>query len=847
MIGKCHLEWNRTCSVGMRSFCSEVTKFMTLCLPQGRSKKSTMSQVFRENEPFLVPANGSCKPYALHGSVVQVPVGHYSKEQQYMYVNKRPCSSRQLEDFINELFLEACRFGCMNRVSIEQKYPSFLLNIAAPTVSYEFVHKNGRNYVEFQDISKTTALVEAVLSEAWSSLFVEEPSGVLLPNSMGTKHFTSAKSSKKSTNQPASSSGLGKPLFGPSDRGQICGEGNSRKDPYRGCEIYLSPTLGSSTRTLAYAMGIEYEQCSRAASGKKRKSENFKHPSRSSTGFNGDCDGKSVSPSGFLAMHRTDQDQNAFRSSHLQRHDLLGTYERRKTTVMGTSTGEKRPFCLSSNWNPTQNFDVPRERMDSTELQFKAYTPDYLSESEKESAARANRIYSAEDDGFILEKFTTESTTPSSFLSSLMEGGKRLNSEKIPNSSYAQFQNSHGEPSTEVGHVDSEGFIPENLSRLGQNFEISDDSRGLCSPQVSLKGQEIHPEIDPIKEAFEYEKEKKLMMPRSHGRSSQEDALSSDVCDPTQRPAISSCLRRAESAPPFVKQNTKGFHSNPWSSLKSIGLKNGWPLSLITTEMLKKSRKTSRGVQSMLTKENDGGHRSSPDISKTATKVSVDSKDDKCISTTATYCSTSSLKTSQREFSFQTPAWGDQQQELPPRVHLASPQHHSSSAKAKGRRKHRVTWGDGFRSPSSGQESKILESHLNDIPAFCIGPSIDPVRSVASLQDISSLQMLVPSAITRAVFDESAILSQFEKKFVLLTSGDVVMAMDQHAADERCRLESLQEQLTSDQVRCKILESQALEKPLGLKLSMLEQKVDHVSSILILFRLATSKLLQLSS
>jgi DNA mismatch repair protein MLH3 len=54
-----------------------------------------------------------------------------------------------------------------------------------------------------------------------------------------------------------------------------------------------------------------------------------------------------------------------------------------------------------------------------------------------------------------------------------------------------------------------------------------------------------------------------------------------------------------------------------------------------------------------------------------------------------------------------------------------------------------------------------------------------------------SCSVLVPECIDKNCFEEARVLLQLDKKFIPVISGEVLLLVDQHAADERIRLEEL--------------------------------------------------------
>ncbi|KAF2917424.1 DNA mismatch repair protein MLH3 [Oryza sativa Japonica Group] len=64
-----------------------------------------------------------------------------------------------------------------------------------------------------------------------------------------------------------------------------------------------------------------------------------------------------------------------------------------------------------------------------------------------------------------------------------------------------------------------------------------------------------------------------------------------------------------------------------------------------------------------------------------------------------------------------------------------------------------------------------------------------------------SCSVLVPECIDKNCFEEARVLLQLDKKFIPVISGEVLLLVDQHAADERIRLEELRRKVLSDDGR----------------------------------------------
>lgn len=77
----------------------------------------------------------------------------------------------------------------------------------------------------------------------------------------------------------------------------------------------------------------------------------------------------------------------------------------------------------------------------------------------------------------------------------------------------------------------------------------------------------------------------------------------------------------------------------------------------------------------------------------------------------------------------------------------------------------------------------------------------DDVLSISSGPLNLSCSSLVPECIDKNCFEEARVLLQLDKKFIPVISGKLLLLVDQHAADERIRLEELRSKVLSDEDR----------------------------------------------
>uniref|UniRef100_A0A0D9XGH5 MutL C-terminal dimerisation domain-containing protein n=1 Tax=Leersia perrieri TaxID=77586 RepID=A0A0D9XGH5_9ORYZ len=79
--------------------------------------------------------------------------------------------------------------------------------------------------------------------------------------------------------------------------------------------------------------------------------------------------------------------------------------------------------------------------------------------------------------------------------------------------------------------------------------------------------------------------------------------------------------------------------------------------------------------------------------------------------------------------------------------------------------------------------------------------SCDDVLSISSGPLHLSCSVLVPEYVDKNCFEEARVLMQLDKKFIPVISEEVLLLVDQHAADERIRLEELRRKVLSDDGR----------------------------------------------
>ncbi|VAI20910.1 unnamed protein product [Triticum turgidum subsp. durum] len=94
----------------------------------------------------------------------------------------------------------------------------------------------------------------------------------------------------------------------------------------------------------------------------------------------------------------------------------------------------------------------------------------------------------------------------------------------------------------------------------------------------------------------------------------------------------------------------------------------------------------------------------------------------------------------------------------------------------------------------SDQHTALESPH---IPSACY----DDILNISSGPLHLSSSSLVPECIDKNCFEEARVLLQLDKKFIPVISGEMLLLVDQHAADERIRLEELRSKVLSDEDR----------------------------------------------
>lgn len=112
-------------------------------------------------------------------------------------------------------------------------------------------------------------------------------------------------------------------------------------------------------------------------------------------------------------------------------------------------------------------------------------------------------------------------------------------------------------------------------------------------------------------------------------------------------------------------------------------------------------------------------------------------------------------------------------------------------------------------SAQPAQQTSLAVPTVAELLQSWSNPSMHPssARSIVDLTVLcgSAVHSVMPSTIARSDFQKGVALKQMENKFIALVCKGVLSVVDQHAADERVRLEKLRAAVLGAQVGCCLL------------------------------------------
>lgn len=303
--------------------------------------------------------------------------------------------------------------------------------------------------------------------------------------------------------------------------------------------------------------------------------------------------------------------------------------------------------------------------------------------------------------------------------------------------------------------------------------------------------------------------------------------------------------QRALSAPPHQRQCHRGYHSNPIKSLKTFENDLGGDVlcARSASGIRQSQRGAFRGVQSMLSRKKEKAniekrYSYSLPVGDSATTQNSSVAHDKAESYEADIGLDKSNITGAtpkfRHSSIKRVQFAVNSDGISDGVKCGKQGFVDlSSTGVEEQSNKMLNLQESFGMDDSDAEDGIINENqalglkniLKHFQNPCIGPQGNFLDNIAKIEEFGPVQTLIPSGISRAVFKDTRILSQIGRKFIVMVCGGVLVAVDQHAADERVRMEMLQNDLLNTGERFGMLKSQLMNSPQWLHLTHFEQQV----------------------
>ena len=139
---------------------------------QGRDVTDVLPLVFGEQCNSLREVAYATNSVSVQGYVTVPPASFGHKHRQYLYVNNRHVRAAQLGKLVNSLF--RCVMSKLERPEeargkAAQQYPAFALQITCPHSSYDITSEPDKSHVEFADWQAVMAAMQAAILDAWHS------------------------------------------------------------------------------------------------------------------------------------------------------------------------------------------------------------------------------------------------------------------------------------------------------------------------------------------------------------------------------------------------------------------------------------------------------------------------------------------------------------------------------------------------------------------------------------------------------------------------------------------------------------------------------------------------------
>ena len=135
---------------------------------------------------------------------------------------------------------------------------------------------------------------------------------------------------------------------------------------------------------------------------------------------------------------------------------------------------------------------------------------------------------------------------------------------------------------------------------------------------------------------------------------------------------------------------------------------------------------------------------------------------------------------------------------------------------------HQEPVSDGYSWHSRPTTEALFDLFVNP----CLPPMQEKIMlDISGINQFGPVEHLIPKSISRAAFHDAEILGQVDDKYIFVMCGKTLVAVDQHAADERVRLETMQNKLLAPGIPTSLLQSRQIHPPEAIYLSSSERQV----------------------
>lgn len=832
---------------------------------QGRTRDWSLQSMFSAEVKHLVPVSATDDLFAIEGNILLPPSGHYSKEKQFLFINGCSVHSRELSGMMREMLHLANTQDDRKTNPEYAKHPGFFLNISAPRCSYYVQYGSGRATVLFQNDQKVLALARTAVMAAW-----------------GCESLDNARIGHRSQNRniemerchPLVSEILEPHIHNHNDE-------NLRKDLKRASlgnvsRAYLSSchrgllttSLESRERSFVsiYPAKSTLVSCDGVVQENRRKCDRLGKLQSSLTQI---VDSKKRQESVLCVPFTTSTTTEKVTS------DSRNGHNRKRLKTLSYDRGKDRGLLLNIRGCNADQLDqgkTPDRQYDAGSNLNHLYKKHGL----EDHFQNKYPLFSAEDQPICTGSpeqecgVALEVPQHHQFCSSQIQSQWDIDVQENLSDECSLFSVDSGRgcrPRKGVQLNFAKSFVEQPSFPSDIDYEldaVSSYKKTLCYDTAqyrffkeldqgasnSKKLQDLHSTESKQDVIGSSQKQRDLSNCVENSEGINNDKTPPQPPSPRKgRAFYKQCPRRALSAPPHPRRCHRGYHSNPLKSLKTFGSNvETTAFSLqVGSDLHNPFRGTFRGVQSTLSTKMLGSSSQlrSPRCSYSLMRgdstaewslsigheTCMDEARSSKISREVNMLDTSNVIEKSCQSFVKHVKFVDDGEDMfsavkhreyfPADLHNTYDGERGNSTKSSELQENPGVDADTNDDKRSSGLKNILKHFQNP----CIGPPVNLLDNIASIEEFGPIQALVPLSISRAVFEDANILSQIGKKFIVMVCGGVLVAVDQHAADERVRIEMLQTDLLNTGGKFGMIKSQLMDAPQWLHLTHFEQQV----------------------